>query len=387
MTSSSATERGALFFLLVASVLSISVSIAASSIAFGAAVGVYLFLSVRDKFIRTPLDAAVIGYLLAEALSTVFSIDRPASFINMKRLFLTLLVPITLASIGDEKRFRTTLLLLFGSVSALSVFEVGSISAAGLGSERLGIFQHYMTAGGIKMFILLLMLPFIAESSTPRKWRILAGAAAIPILCALVLTETRSSWLGLISGIAAYALTRRRIVLVPLGATIVLFVLLAPAHWKERAFSIVDIHHYSNVDRLNRWVAGWRMFLDRPVVGTGDIDLGQIYSQYKEPTDQALGGHLHNNFLMILVTLGIVGACAGLYLFARILIVELRAAAATRGSWLYDNAATGSLAAYAGFHVNGLFEWNFGDHEIALLLWFSVGLALTAANLAASEKK
>jgi hypothetical protein len=32
----------------------------------------------------------------------------------------------------------------------------------------------------------------------------------------------------------------------------------------------------------------------------------------------------------------------------------------------------------AGFHVNGLFEWNFGDSEIIMLIWATVGMALAA---------
>jgi hypothetical protein len=37
--------------------------------------------------------------------------------------------------------------------------------------------------------------------------------------------------------------------------------------------------------------------------------------------------------------------------------------------------------------VHGLFEWNFGDHEIAVLLWFTVGLALVAQRLALEGKE
>ncbi len=39
------------------------------------------------------------------------------------------------------------------------------------------------------------------------------------------------------------------------------------------------------------------------------------------------------------------------------------------------------MGAYAGFHVNGLFEWNFGDAEIAMLLWMTVGLALASKSI------
>jgi O-antigen ligase len=305
----------------------------------------------------------------------------------MKRLLLILVVPMTIVSLRDERRYTTMLALLFGSVSVLSVGEVIAELAKGAGIERLGMFQHYMTAGGIKMMILLLAFPFLADRQVDRRWRLSVLAGIIPITFALVLTETRGSWLGVLAGIAAYGLMRNRTIVVGLGIVVVLFLTAAPAHWKERAFSIVDVHHYSNVERFNKWIAGSRMIPDYPILGTGDIDLGQIYGKYKEPTDPTLGGHLHNNFLMLIVTLGTVGFLAVMFLFVKILLSEIESASATRSSWRYGNATAGSLAAFVGFQVNGVFEWNFGDHEIAVLLWFSVGLAFAAVRLFQAERR
>jgi hypothetical protein len=44
--------------------------------------------------------------------------------------------------------------------------------------------------------------------------------------------------------------------------------------------------------------------------------------------------------------------------------------------------ALGALAAFTGFLVNGMAEYNFGDHEIVLLMWTTFGLvnAAVAAN-------
>jgi hypothetical protein len=70
----------------------------------------------------------------------------------------------------------------------------------------------------------------------------------------------------------------------------------------------------------------------------------------------------------------------------RIFLLEYRAARGTSADWLLGSVTIGAFAAYVGFHVNGLFEWNFGDHEIAVLLWFTVGLALSAARLHAAPE-
>ena len=44
--------------------------------------------------------------------------------------------------------------------------------------------------------------------------------------------------------------------------------------------------------------------------------------------------------------------------------------------------ALACLAAFLGFLVNGFAEYNFGDHEILVLLWTTVGLAVTAGRIA-----
>jgi hypothetical protein len=88
---------------------------------------------------------------------------------------------------------------------------------------------------------------------------------------------------------------------------------------------------------------------------------------------------------MLLVTIGLAGALASTALFVMIYLVELRAVHETTDDWMLGSLATGCFAAYLGFQVNGLFEWNFGDHEIAVLLWFTVGLALVSHKLAASH--
>ncbi|MBP1655187.1 MAG: hypothetical protein H6Q28_1743, partial [Bacteroidetes bacterium] len=40
----------------------------------------------------------------------------------------------------------------------------------------------------------------------------------------------------------------------------------------------------------------------------------------------------------------------------------------------------GALAVFVGVQVHGLTEWSFGDQEIAVLLWISLGLTMAVAR-------
>jgi O-antigen ligase len=400
MTSSSAPEaigpessgvmapglKTALAVLLALAVLAVNVSVAVSSIAMGTGLVLLVAavaISRGRAFPSSPLDLFFAAYLLAEVLATIFSVDQAASLFNMKRFFQISIFYLVLAAYDNRKNLFRLLGSLIGVASAVSLVEVFSLTAVGGGFARVSMFQYFLTEGGIKMLSLLLVIPFVIHPGTPRRWRLWAAAAAAPLLAVLILTQTRSAWLGFLAGGIVIGVMRSRKMLVALVLLVALFALFAPQSFRDRAASIVDPTMTSNLTRIHMITTGWRMFLDRPLVGWGDIDLKKYYVTYTVPIDEAEGGHLHNNAMTLLVTLGAAGFLAAGAMFVRILLLEYRAARSTSDDWLLGSVTIGALAAYIGFHVNGLFEWNFGDHEIAVLLWFTVGLALVSARLQA----
>jgi len=374
----------AIYSFLAITVASVSFSVAVSSIAMGTAIvlwAYYLVVSKGHAFPHTPLDLFFLFYLVAEILSTVFSVEPAASFVNMKRLFLISILYLALLSLDTELKLKGILSLLIGVAALLSVMEIFSLTSIAGHFIRVSLFQYFLTEGGIKMILLLLALSFIIHPFTPKLWRILAITSAVPLLIGLILTQTRSSWLGLIAGALTLGIIKNKKLILFVLAFIIIFVLLAPTDFRERAASIFDPTTTSNLTRIHMITTGWRMFLDYPLVGTGDIDLRKLYVTYITPLNDAEGGHLHNNFMMLLVTLGFIGFFAIMAIFIKIFLAELEIVRGTRDHWLYGSTALGCLAAYVGFHVNGLFEWNFGDHEIAVLLWFTVGAALVSQRL------
>jgi len=320
-------------------------------------------------------------YVVAELLSSIFSVDPTASFFNMKRLFLISFVYLVLAAVNSERRMKRAVWLLIVVTALLSAVEMFALTTVGGHYMRLSLFQYYMTEGGIKMIVLLLLLPFLIHPSTPIRLRVLGILCSIPLGVGLILTQTRSSWVGLAAGIVVIGLVRTRKAIVVFIILLALFMLLAPRDFRSRAFSIFDTTDKSNLSRIHMVETGWRMFLDRPALGVGDIDLKKIYVTYITPIEEGEGGHLHNNFMTLLVTLGVVGIAATGAMFIKIFLVEYRAVRRTRDDWLLGSLALGCFASYFGFHVNGLFEWNFGDHEIAVLLWFTVGMSMAAERL------
>ena len=373
-----------IYFFTLISVAVINFSVAISSIAMGAAIFFSIIYLLQGKYftkIKTKLDVYFLAYLIVEIISTIFSVEPAHSVLNVKRIILISIVYLMMLSMMNEAYLRRALIIVVICASLVSFAELFSLKWVDGHLARLSQFQYFTTEGGIKMFFILLVFPFLVHNLTPLKYKIYFSIALIPLIVALVLTQTRSSWLGLIGGIITIGFFQKKIIILFIIVLLIIFLFFAPSDLRSRAYSIIDPTMTSNLTRIHMISTGWKMFLDRPFVGWGDIDLKKYYITYTKPIDNAEGGHLHNNFMMLLVTLGIVGFLTVMALFIKILLIELQVRKFTRENWFYGSLSLGCLAAYAGFHINGLFEWNFGDHEIAVILWFTVGIALTIEKL------
>jgi putative inorganic carbon (HCO3(-)) transporter len=371
----------AVYCLTVVFLFSIPISIAVSQTALFAALVLIVFIVIDRREIRTlrsPIDLFFLFYVAAELLSTIFAVDKFQSLIYARRLLLIAAFYVVRATGRDESDLRN----LFSSF-VLGVLVMAAVGIyrhySGLNLGRLAPFQDYMTTGGILMMAFLMLVPFVVHVATPLRMRILSALALIPVLLALLLTFTRSSWIGALAGLVVVGVSRTKIVLVAVVAIVLTFVLVAPPRFVDRARSSLDLSHPANQGRLLMWKTGVAIFLDNPIVGIGDIGIEKVYDKYAPPW-QERQGHLHNNLLMWLVTLGIVGTIALLAFFLRILQTEFLSLKAT-SSWLTNSLALGAIAVFFGFHINGLFEWNFGDAEPLTLFYAILGLSVGAKEI------
>lgn len=142
----------------------------------------------------------------------------------------------------------------------------------------------------------------------------------------------------------------------------------------SRVKSIFDPYNLSNSTRISLWKAGWKIFLDNPIFGVGDIDLAKLYIRYKSQYDKEIQGHLHNNYIHILAILGLFGFIVVLFLLGKILIQNFSMYYKLKNIPFVSSYSLGAVGALVSFLVAGLTEWNFGDHEIITFIWFIVGL-------------
>ncbi len=319
-------------------------------------------------------------------ISSIFSVNPPQSFLFAKRLLLIGIVYFVVSLVDNEASLRKAIAVMLGSAVTVSLLGVVKIALGALdATRRLGIFQFYMTTSELMMIAALFLLAVAVQKETPRKIRLASIVSLIPVLVSLYATVTRGAYLGFVAGALLIALIRNRMLLIPLAVLIVLVVLVAPPFVEQRVQSIVDLQHPENAGRIMIWTAGIRIFADHPLVGVGDIDLGDLLREHADPGYPGLWGHMHNVPLQYLVTLGLLGFGAVLGLFVSIVRAEWRAYRVCRNDWFLGSIPLGALGVFAGLQVHGLTEWTFGDQEAMVLFWSSVGFALAAGRLGAAR--
>lgn len=364
----------ALLAMLYAIPLTVTWTVAGVHIAIG--VGAFLaivlgILQRRVPLLRTSADAAWIAWGAACLLAAIWAIPEADSWTPMKKVLMIPLAHVTAATVLSGNRARWALRLLVGATAVTALLAAVIFLLKERGPDaRLSAWSHYMTFAG--QILLVAPAAFCASIATRGRMRWLYTLATVALLIALILTFTRSAWLGsIVAAVFILARMRPRLLwLVPLGVGLLLTV--APESYRARAFSSFDLSHPNNQDRQRMWRAGVEIWRDHPWTGVGLGDLIPVYRQYAPADADQIHGHMHNNFIQVLASRGIVGLLAFVWLLGSFAVLIWRARSSDP-----ETAALllGVWGSFWGFLTMGLFEWNFGDVEITIPLYFLLGIS------------
>jgi len=156
---------------------------------------------------------------------------------------------------------------------------------------------------------------------------------------------------------------------------------------RNRLTSMIDPYLPSNFNRMALWRAGFLMLKDHPLFGVGDIDLNNLYRQYKRNYDKELQGHLHNNYIHFLAILGGFGFIVVMILLGKIIQFNYKIYNEVKTEPFVSSYALGAFGGYISFLFAGLTEWNFGDHEVITMAWWTVGLNFTFYYLIQQKRR
>ncbi len=237
---------------------------------------------------------------------------------------------------------------------------------------------HVMTFSGM---LLPLSLMFMILWWHQRKaWQLAVGSIAT---FTLLLTFTRSVWLGwLVAMLVVLVASRIRLLFYAVPA-ILLFVTLLPLPLFSRVISTFDLQQSSNLDRIRMIEAGTEMIRDFPLLGVGPGNVKDVYALYRRhDAPRPRPPHLHNNLVQIWAERGVLGLGGYLLLLGLFLRECVRGWRTERRMW-----SEVGIAIAVSLTVAGLFEFNFGDTEVfyVMLNLFALVLASVEAPRASNE--
>ncbi len=394
------TDNIILVFLTI-QIFSVGFSIALSSISFGIWAGLWILQLIFYRHLGLSDDMKkelkiftlfVLAFIVLDVLSRLFAVLPENPLLSLKRYLLFLILYACIAKIKTVKELFGILKVILSVMAVISLIEIVIFAAAlpsqvgkmSLGEIRLDTFAHSITTGEIKMLVLLTLFPlvFVKDSNVlPKKYLIPALAL---IFISLYITQSRNVFVAVfVCFIITGVVINKKFLFVFLVSAAVAFAVL-PSQLRDRITSIADPSHPSNNARLIMWNIGWKMFLDRPLLGVGDNEFRNVYKTYKEIESEGEGSHLHSNYMMVLATHGILGFAAYLGIFIVLFLKHLKFyRAKPPGSARL--LVFGCILAVISFHVSGIFEWNFGDWEILTLLVFFSSLPFVISNLSTAD--
>jgi O-antigen ligase len=211
--------------------------------------------------------------------------------------------------------------------------------------------------------------------------RYLWGLGFLLSLAALVLTLTRSAWIGLVvaSCLILFFYKPRTLIVVPLA--IGLFYLASPNLIKRRALSIFNPKDPSNTPRIEYMRAGIKIIGDFPLVGTGPDTVEMVFQKpkYGLSEEAKRNVHLHNNIIQIGAERGIPTLLAWLTFMVWVFISLLKLLKNKDPTLRpFTVAALGALLA---LFTAGLFEYNFADSEITALFLYMITIPFSLARI------
>jgi O-antigen ligase len=370
-------DRAALW-LLLAFVASLQLSIALSGIFLTAALLAWAAILVRDH--ARPAAPAfmlpLVVYAGATLVSSAFSLDPTASFIDSKQLVLLLIVPMVYqVARGRSATLAIDVILAVGAVSAaIGIIQYGVLHYDSLDKRPEGALTHYMTYSGTLMLVLCAAVARIAFGNRDRIWPALVMPA---LVVALAVSLGRNAWVGACVAMAVLLALRDFRLTALLPVAIALVFALAPDSISKRMMSTFDLKDPSNQDRVAMLEVGKGIVRDHPLTGVGPTMVQRVYPQYRPSYGlHPVNPHLHNVPVQIAAERGIPALLIWVWFIGTVVVSLVRLFRSGRERLL---AATG-LAATAAMLAAGLFEYNFGDSEFLMLFLVLITLPFAALS-------
>jgi O-antigen ligase len=296
--------------------------------------------SLSKEIIKHPLTWLLLITLIWSIVAVLFSTYHLISvkFLLAKCWYLGAFVLAPLILFSEKRNIKAALLIL--AIAMLVVVLITLVRHYQYGFSFVGIndalqpfFRNHVNYSAMLVCIIPVFFAFhkLTES---KRIKNLVAAAIVVLLIALFLSYARGAWLALITGIVAYWLVKRRLLLAAYISALIIIV--ASVFWiktndrylqyandyrttifhqdfREHLQATYQLKDVSTAERFYRWIAGVRMIKDNALTGYGPNTFYNNYRPYAIPAFKTWVSNnpehstVHNYFLLTAIEQGIPG--------------------------------------------------------------------------------
>ncbi|MQY60554.1 hypothetical protein GH153_01770, partial [bacterium] len=266
---------------------------------------IVILIREKQKFTFPSFFWPILIYAALSLVSSFLSVNPELSLKDSRELLLFLIIPIVYTGFYGEKVLKKANLALLASAYLSGLYSLFYFFFKPSPGGRIsGFMGQVMTQGGLLLLFSCMALSMLIFSRD--RTRYLWGLGFLLSLFALVLTQTRSAWVGLIIAAALILFLYKPKALIIVPFAVGLFYLVSPQPIKKRALSIFSLKSYNKI-RIEYMRAGLKIIGDFPLVGTGPDTVEIVFQKpkYGLSEEAKRNVHLHNNILQIAAERGI----------------------------------------------------------------------------------
>lgn len=340
-------------------------------------------LSIKALFSKT-FKFALFAIIISEI------IDNNVKLRNL--LTMALLSAVIISADGFIQYFVTHRdILHFDGMKYLGYpsfqFSLQTINAIGHSPYPYG-FRGFPTASfpfpnDFATWILICIFPtltFLVQKSQ-RLWkRIVLGLVAGSLAFLLILTKTRSAWVGF--AVACLVLPFFRLVHMKRMAIIVVIIAICGSAIIIGGSFLPYVTAIAGIaDRQIMWNNAWQIFKEHPIIGSG---LNTFFVRYMHIRNDEFkdkrGSYAHNCYLQMAAETGAIGLLAFIGMAIVVIFTALRSFMITDSMFL-KSCIAGLVLGTTAYLVQSFFDTNLYSLNLAALFWMVIGVLISISKM------
>lgn len=410
-----------LSFQLMSEEMNLGISVPAEPMFFGVLLMFLLKIlyerPLETKLLRHPVSIFIMMQMMW-MLITTFTSQIPLVSLKYFVMQMWFILPVYYFGqtvIQNKNKIYLFLILITISVSITSIYTTIHHAMFGFGEQEgkwvmQPFYNDHTAYGAILAMILPVVIGIGLRSSLGKFMKIYLLIATIIILTGIYLSYSRATWLSIALSLGFYLIMVFRIkfkyIFLILAVISVFFYINydqlmmkleknrqdSSQHFMEHVQSITNIStDASNLERINRWKAAFRMIADYPVFGTGPGTYQFLYAPYQKFKDKTIIstnagtlGNAHSEYIGPFVERGFFGLLFFLCIVISVFVTGIRA---------YYRVHDKEMKMIISVLLTGLFSYlmhgfmnNFLDTENAsVIFWGFIAIIVKIAVFSKQE--